>query len=206
MPPPSQSTIPPSRPDIVAFMTLASSRLGIPLPPPKDIFSFAAGSPPHAVNTSLRRAILGIKTATTSWPVPSPLYWSVGDLSVILDGEGRPGAVMRTLELKECAFGDVDKEFAEAEGEGDYESYKRGHVEFYRRTEGSVGEVFGEGSLVLCERFEVIFPRRGDPEGERWWDDERWNEGEEGIGKEGEGEGDVKGEGNGEEGKDRVNV
>jgi uncharacterized protein YhfF len=177
----AQSAISPSRPDIVTFMALASSRLGIPLSAPKDIFDFAHGGPPAQTNLVLRRAIRGEKTATTSWPIPSPLYWSVGDLSVILDGEGKPAAVMRTLSFRECMFKDVEEDFALAEGEGDYEAYKSGHVEFYKRTEEVVGERFGEESMVLCERFEVIFPRRGDEEGRKWWDE---YEGVEGKGEE----------------------
>lgn len=80
---------------------------------------------------------------------------------MILDGEGKPGAVMRTLSFRICKFKDVEVEFALAEAEGDYESYRRGHVEFYREQGGGKeGEVFGEESLVLCERFEVIYPVR----------------------------------------------
>ncbi|KAK0617715.1 PUA-like domain-containing protein [Immersiella caudata] len=172
MPIPSQSTISPLRPDITTFMHLASARLGIPLPPPKDVFDFAHGGPPSQTNLFAARAIRGEKTATTSWPIPDPLYWSVGDLSVILDGEGKPAAVMRTLSFRKCMFEDVEEEFALAEGEGDYEEYRKGHFEFYRRTEGEVGEKFGEKSMVLCERFEVIFPRREDVEGGRWWGEE----------------------------------
>ncbi|KAK0640570.1 PUA-like domain-containing protein [Cercophora newfieldiana] len=167
-PPPSESAISPSRPDILAFMSLASTRLGTPLPAPKDIFDFGHGGPPSRTNLFLGRAIRGEKTATTSWPLPSPLYWGPGDLSVILDGEGKPAAVMRTLSFVQCMFKDVEEGFALAEAEGDYEEYRKGHKEFYGKQEG--GEDFGEESMVLCERFEVIFPRREDEEGKRWWE------------------------------------
>lgn len=68
---------------------------------------------------------------------------------------------MRTLSFRICRFKDVEVDFALAEAEGDYESYRRGHVEFYREQGGGKeGEVFGEESLVLCELFEVIYPGR----------------------------------------------
>ncbi|TPX12185.1 uncharacterized protein E0L32_007071 [Thyridium curvatum] len=149
------SAVDPARPDIVAFMQQASAALGTDLPPPKDVFRFG-GDDPAATDKLGRLAIAGEKTATTSWPVPEPLHWGVGDLSVILDGRGRPLAVMRTLSLVRCRFRDVAEDFALAEAEGDYEAYRRGHVEFYGRQEN--GHEFGDDSMVMCERFEVIYP------------------------------------------------
>ena len=159
----------PNHPDIKTFILIASTALGIKIPPPKDIFSFAHSTPPNPTQTNLilNRAVKGLKTATTSWPIPSPLHWGVGDYSVILDGEGKPGALMRTTELRVCEFRDVDEGFAIAEGEGDYEEYRTGHLEYYNSVRytgfeiGKDGErvVFGEESLVLCERFEVVYPR-----------------------------------------------
>ncbi|KAK3688894.1 PUA-like domain-containing protein [Podospora appendiculata] len=163
------SAISPTRPDIVAFMVLAATALGVPsLPPPKDIFNFS-GDDAALADEKLRLAIQGKKSATTSWPVPDPLYWGPGDLSVILDGQGRPGAVMRTVSFVQCLFRDVEEEFALAEAEGDYKSYHDGHVWFYnevqeaRKPAGERG-VFGDESLVLCERFEVIYPVWRDKE------------------------------------------
>jgi uncharacterized protein YhfF len=158
------SAISPTRPDILTFMTTVSKALSTSLPPPKDIFHFG-GSNPTLATERLHLAIAGKKTATTSWPVPDPLYWGPGDLSVILDGDGKPGAVMRTSSFRICKFKDVDVDFALAEAEGDYEDYRTGHVEFYREQGGGKkGEVFGEESLVLCERFEVIYPERSGRE------------------------------------------
>jgi uncharacterized protein YhfF len=148
------SSIDPSRSDIVAFMAGASSAVGRTLPAPKDVFHFG-GSSPALADQRLRLAIQGKKSAATSWPVPEPLHWGVGDLSVILDGAGRPRALMRTTSLVQCLFRDVDEGFALAEAEGDYEAYRTGHFDFYRGQEG--GETFGEDSIVLCERFEVLY-------------------------------------------------
>jgi uncharacterized protein YhfF len=153
------SAIDPSRPDIVAFMASASSALGRALPAPKDIFNFG-GSSPALADERLRLAVQGKKTATTSWPVPDPLHWGVGDLSVILDGRGAPKALMRTTSFVQCRFRDVEEEFALAEAEGDYEAYRTGHIAFYGQQEN--GEAFGDESMVLCERFEVIYSTLGE--------------------------------------------
>jgi uncharacterized protein YhfF len=137
-------------------MAVASTALGVTLPPPKDVFHFG-GDDPARTNMFLRLAIEGKKTATTSWPVPDPLYWGPGDVSVILDGEGKPSAVMRTLSFVRCKFKDVAEDFALAEAEGDYEAYRTGHIWFYGKQEG--GDQFNDESEVLCERFEVIYPK-----------------------------------------------
>lgn len=63
---------------------------------------------------------------------------------------------MRTLSFVECKFKDVAEDFALAEAEGDYEDYRTGHIAFYRQEEN--GHEFGDDSMVLCERFEVIYP------------------------------------------------
>lgn len=153
----TMSATDPSRTDIVAFMALASAVLDQPLPPPKDVFNFGGKNPTRAAEF-LQLAIEGKKTATTSWPVPDPLYWGPGDLSVILGGEGKPGAVMRTTSFVTCKFKDVAEDFALAEAEGDYEAYRMGHIWFYGQQEG--GDKFGDESMVLCERFEVIYPKK----------------------------------------------
>lgn len=149
------SSVDPNRPDITAFMAQAAKSLGQDLPAPKDIFNFGGDNNPRVTDELLALAIQGKKTATTSWPIPSPLHWGVGDLSIILNGQGEPAALMRTLSFVECRFKDVAEDFALAEAEGDYEAYRTGHIRFYGQQEN--GHEFGDESMVLCERFEVIY-------------------------------------------------
>lgn len=153
------SSVDPSRPDIQAFMAEASRTLGRDLPAPKDVFNFG-GDNARVTDELLALAKEGKKTATTSWPIPSPLHWGVGDLSVILNGKGEPAAVMRTLSFVECKFKDVAEEFALAEAEGDYAAYRQGHIWFYGQQPN--GQEFNDESMVLCERFEVVYPERKD--------------------------------------------
>ncbi|KAI9702201.1 MAG: hypothetical protein M1820_006283 [Bogoriella megaspora] len=159
------SRFPLDSPEIVAFMTSASKHLGRDLPKPKDVFDFGEDKP-HLSDELLSFAIEGKKTATTTWPVPSPQHWDVGDLSVILNGAGKPSALMRTTELKKCKFRDVEEDFALAEGEGDYEQYRKNHIYWYGRYGEMNGELFGEDSIVLCERFEIIYPPKPEARAE----------------------------------------
>ena len=116
----------PNSPAIQDFMTMVSNDLGISLPKPKDVFSF--GDDNARVTKKLNElALAGKKTATTSFPVPKPQHWSVGDLSVGLDENKNPCFVMRTTELKVVNFEEVNPSFAADEGEGDLslDYYKR---------------------------------------------------------------------------------
>ncbi|KAI9655112.1 MAG: hypothetical protein M1821_005595 [Bathelium mastoideum] len=154
------SRFPVDRSDVVEFMALASRYLGRPdLPAPKDVFDFGEDKP-HVSDELLSFAIQRKKTATTTWPIPSQRHWSVGDLSVILDGSGKPSALMKTRELKECKFKDVEEEFGLAEAEGTFEEYRKNHLYWYGRhgQKDSTGKVFGEDSMVLCETFEILYP------------------------------------------------
>lgn len=154
------SSVDPATPSIVAFMKKASQELGTDLPAPKDVFSFGMGNPKLSDN-SLSTVLRGEKTATTSWPIPNPRHWDVGDLSVILNGKGEPAAVMRTLSFRECKFKDVEESFGLAEAEGSFEEYREGHFYFYG-LQKEKGE-FTDESWVLCERFEIIYPKGVPP-------------------------------------------
>jgi uncharacterized protein YhfF len=72
---------------------------------------------------------------------------------VMLDGSGRPQAVIETLELTQRRFNDVDAAFAYDEGEGDRSlAYWR---EAHRRYFTRLGQ-FADDMLLYCERFRVV--------------------------------------------------
>jgi uncharacterized protein YhfF len=79
----------------------------------------------------------------------------VGDLGVILDGRGQPLCVIRTTGVEVRRFGDVDAEFAWAEGEDDrtLESWREAHIRFF----AAAGRPFGEDTEVVLERFELLW-------------------------------------------------
>lgn len=83
-----------------------------------------------------------------------------GDLSVILDGEGRPTCVIRTVQVETRRFGDVDEAFAWDEGEGDrtLEWWRRAHQWFFSQQ----GVEIDDDTLMVLERFELLWPEPDD--------------------------------------------
>jgi uncharacterized protein YhfF len=71
----------------------------------------------------------------------------------VKDGQGRPRAVLETVEVSRRRFEEVDAGFAFDEGEGDRSLawWRRAHTDYFtRRSE------FAPGMDVYCERFRVV--------------------------------------------------
>lgn len=154
--------IEPTDPSILAFMALASQRLNQALPLPKDVFSFE-GQSAAEFDERLALVFSGIKTATTLWPMdPEPLWWGVGDLCVIVDSKDEPAAIIRITSMVRCKFRDVSARHAMEVGEDDYEQWVSAYRRVYRHKAMRLGEgyVFTEDSFVLCEKFELVYPKR----------------------------------------------
>jgi uncharacterized protein YhfF len=129
---------------------------------PPQAWSF--GDEPELAEKLLGAVLAGDKTATSSalWDygdegAPLPM---VGELSILLDGEGHPRALIRTTGVETTTFEEVDEDFAAAEGEGDrtLESWRADHEEFWRRNLGE-GREFTADMPVVCERFKLLYPR-----------------------------------------------
>jgi uncharacterized protein YhfF/RimJ/RimL family protein N-acetyltransferase len=87
----------------------------------------------------------------------------VGDLSLILDGQGEPVCVIRTTQVEVRRFGDVDEAFAWDEGEGERTLawWRRAHVRFFER----FGNRVDEDTAMVLERFELLWPVPKSPAG-----------------------------------------
>ncbi|MFI9489923.1 ASCH domain-containing protein [Promicromonospora sp. NPDC052451] len=129
---------------------------------PPQAWSF--GDEPELAEKLLAAVLAGDKTATSSalWDyedegAPLPL---AGELSILLDGEGHPRALIRTTRVETTTFEQVDEEFAAAEGEDDrtLESWRAGHEAYFRRTLGG-GREFAPDMPLVCERFELLYPK-----------------------------------------------
>ena len=117
---------------------------------------FAFGDSPALADELLALVLSGTKTATcgalrggvyeNGEPMPE-----VGRRDVVLDGAGRPAAVIETTGIEVHRFADVPEDFALAEGEGDYDAWRRGHERYFARTGG-----FERGMEVVCERFRLV--------------------------------------------------
>lgn len=128
--------------------------------------AWSFGSDPQEADSLLDLVLAGRKTATASAaeayaaegaPVPAP-----GDLSIILDGSGRPRALIVTTEIDVVPFREVSAEHAAAEGEGDLslEHWRRVHEPFLRAELAAHGLPFDESSGVVLERFRLLDPQR----------------------------------------------
>jgi uncharacterized protein YhfF len=126
---------------------------------PPAAWSF--GDNPQLADSLLAAVLSGAKTATSSslWeydadtPVPEK-----GELSILLDGAGHPRALIRTTAVDIVPFGDVDEDFALAEGEddGSLEAWREGHRRYFARV---LEREVPEDMPVVCERFELRYPR-----------------------------------------------
>ncbi len=107
--------------------------------------------------------LAGVKRATAGllWSyeaegedVPRP-----GDLSVVTEWSGRARCVIRATAVEVVPFGEVTAEFAAVEGEGDgsLDYWRRAHEAAFTRELAGSGHTLSAESLVVCERFEVVF-------------------------------------------------
>lgn len=75
----------------------------------------------------------------------------VGRRDLALDWDGKPALLIETVEVTILRFRDVPEDFALAEGEGDFEEWKRGHIAYFTRNGG-----YDPDMLLVCERFRLI--------------------------------------------------
>jgi uncharacterized protein YhfF len=107
--------------------------------------------------------LTGQKRATTSLPVEftslnEPLP-SVGDLSIILRGDGSPVAIIERTQVTTVPFDAVDGVFASIEGEGDGSlSYWRDvHTQYFTGVCARLGGIFDGETHVICQVFRVVW-------------------------------------------------
>ncbi|PFG31729.1 ASCH domain-containing protein [Paramicrobacterium agarici] len=126
--------------------------------------AWSFGDSPELADHLLELTLRGDKTATASakWeyeaenePLPEP-----GDLSIVLDSSGEPRALIRTTEVIVVPFDAVSAEQAYLEGEGDQslEYWRAEHERCWRGTLAHTSYEFDAKMLVVCERFELLYP------------------------------------------------
>ncbi len=82
-----------------------------------------------------------------------------GDISIITNGNGLPGCIIKTKEIRKKKFKDITKEEAGLEGEGDLslEYWRNVHEDFFRFEYEEKGKKFTDEIPVIFEKFEVIY-------------------------------------------------
>lgn len=143
------------------WRNLCAQRPELPVSTPE---AWAFGATPEQADGLLALVLAGTKTGTASslWdyeetgdPLPAE-----SDLSIILDGEGVPRAVIETTEIRVVPFHEVSAEHAHAEGEGDQTLHHWREVhERYWRLHSENPRGFEPEMPVVCERFRLVYPK-----------------------------------------------
>ncbi len=76
---------------------------------------------------------------------------TVGRRDTVLDRDGNPVQRVETTEVTIRRFRDVPEDFALAEGEGSFDDWTRGHIDFFTRNSG-----FDPDMELVCERFRLV--------------------------------------------------
>lgn len=127
--------------------------------------AWSFGSNAREADSLLALVLAGTKTATASAAAPYAARGialpAPGDLSIILDGAGRPRALIVTTEIDVVPYREAGEEHAAAEGEGDrtLAHWRRVHEPFFTGELAEVGESFSQDSAVVLERFRLLDPK-----------------------------------------------
>jgi uncharacterized protein YhfF len=108
-----------------------------------------------------KRATAGLLEAFEAEIEPLP---RVGDRCMVLGGDGRPLAVVRTTDVRVGPLSSVDDSFAWDEGEGDRTRgwWLEAHTRFFTHQCVAMNLTFSEDIIVVFERFELVWPTIGD--------------------------------------------
>ncbi|MET0334200.1 MAG: ASCH domain-containing protein [Rhizobacter sp.] len=108
--------------------------------------------------------LAGTKRATASLPVE---YTSLGealpkagDLSIILDGQGKPIGIIERTSVELVPFANVDAAFAAHEGEGDgsLAYWREAHTWYFNSVLARSDDTLKDDTPVLCQRFVLVWP------------------------------------------------
>ncbi len=104
----------------------------------------------------------GIKQGTTSYfelyEVENEALPQVGEYSVVLDKNEKPGAVIQTKVVEILPYRQISAAHAYLEGEGDKSLtyWQNAHWDFFTKEGKELGKTFQEDSLVVYEIFERV--------------------------------------------------
>ncbi len=114
--------------------------------------AFAFGNSPAMADELGALVVAGTKTATC-WDARDGQITEVGKRMAVLDGAGRPWAIVETVELTRRRFDEVDAAFAHDEGEDDrtLASWRDGHRRYF-----TAAGHFAPDMDLWCERFRLV--------------------------------------------------
>lgn len=124
--------------------------------------AWAFGDNPRLADELLDLVLRGIKTGTAqnfelieAQGLTMPF---TGGLSILLDSEGQPRAIIETTKVEVVPFAEVTAEFAYSEGEDDrsLESWRYEHEVFFTRELERESKPFDPDMRVVCETFQLV--------------------------------------------------
>lgn len=121
------------------------------------------GASPDELASLVKR---GIKRATSSaydlYAKDSEPLPKVGEYSVILSSSGEAVCIIKTIKVEVLRYCDVTEDFAFKEGEGDrtLAYWRRVHEDFFTQELRAEGLEFSPEMKVVCEQFELIYPKQ----------------------------------------------
>lgn len=126
--------------------------------------AFCFGDDGELADALARLVLAGTKRATASLPIEytaldEPLP-RTGDLSIILDGTGRPVGIVERTSVELVSFGAVSEAFAAREGEGDgsLRFWREAHTSYFGRVCTRLGGTLDDATPILCQCFELVWP------------------------------------------------
>ncbi len=123
--------------------------------------SFHFSSSKELADELAELVVQGVKTATSGlvWEYQEKGVIQLGQLSVVTDWDNNPVCIMETTEVRIIPFKEVDEQFAYDYGEEErtLQWWQEAVGNYYRRMSASANQEFNENSLVVCERFKVIY-------------------------------------------------
>jgi uncharacterized protein YhfF len=129
----------------------------------KPYSAWGFGDSPQMANELGRLVQEGVKTATCSllweYEADGERLPAVGNLSIILDGEGQPLCITEIVEVTIRPYDEVDDHFAYDEGEGNrtLAYWRHAHWEFFSRVCSQIGREISPSMPLVCERFRTIY-------------------------------------------------
>jgi len=129
------------------------------------VSAWSFGDDPKLADELLELVLTGKKTGTATLVIElekeGDKMPQVGDHNIILDGKGKPAAIIQTTSVEIKPFNEVEETYAHSEGEDDrtLESWKREHWKYWTRKGQKLGFTMKEDLPVICENFELVYPR-----------------------------------------------
>lgn len=125
-----------------------------------EVWSFGHGS--YQANSLIALVKQGEKVATASaldMYEPEEKVPEKGDLSIVTYGNGLPGCIIETVDIRIKPFDKITAEEAALEGEGDLslDYWREAHRHFIAREYREKGMPFHERIPVIFEQFRVVY-------------------------------------------------